>query len=78
MEEGRRLASQRDDLIAQGVDPALLLVPLLGAGPSVLEELRAKVDNLLGQRYDPETQDFNAGWDSALIAVLTLIDEARS
>lgn len=27
-EEGRRLASQREDLIAEGVDPAELLVPL--------------------------------------------------
>jgi hypothetical protein len=27
-EEGRRLASQREDLITQGVDPADLLVPL--------------------------------------------------
>lgn len=28
VDEGRRLASQRDDLIAQGVDPADLLIPL--------------------------------------------------
>lgn len=27
-EQGRRLASERDDLIAQGVDPAELIVPL--------------------------------------------------
>lgn len=27
-EEGRRLASQRDDLIAQGVDPADLEIPI--------------------------------------------------
>lgn len=27
LEEGRRLASQREDLIAQGVDPADLLIP---------------------------------------------------
>lgn len=27
-EEGRRLASQREDLIAQGVDPVRLAVPL--------------------------------------------------
>jgi hypothetical protein len=27
-EEGRRLASQREDLIAQGVDPAELEIPL--------------------------------------------------
>ena len=27
-EQGRRLASNRDDLIARGVDPAHLLVPL--------------------------------------------------
>lgn len=27
-EQGRRLASERDDLIAQGVDPAELVVPL--------------------------------------------------
>lgn len=28
MEEGRRLASERDDLIADGIDPAELLIPL--------------------------------------------------
>lgn len=28
MEQGRRLASEREDLIAQGVDPADLLIPL--------------------------------------------------
>jgi len=28
MEQGRQLASQRDDLIAQGVDPAELAVPI--------------------------------------------------
>lgn len=27
-EEGRRLASQREDLIAAGVDPTLLALPL--------------------------------------------------
>jgi hypothetical protein len=27
-EEGRRLASQREDLIAQGIDPGELLVPI--------------------------------------------------
>lgn len=27
LEEGRRLASQREDLIAQGVDPNELLIP---------------------------------------------------
>lgn len=33
MDEGRRLASERDDLIAAGVDPAELLVPLAPLGP---------------------------------------------
>lgn len=28
LEQGRRLASQREDLIAAGVDPADLLIPL--------------------------------------------------
>lgn len=28
LEEGRRLATRRDDLIAAGVDPADLLIPL--------------------------------------------------
>ena len=28
LEEGRKLASQRDNLIAQGVDPADLAIPL--------------------------------------------------
>lgn len=32
VERGRRLASQRDDLVAQGVDPATLAVPY---GPPV-------------------------------------------
>jgi hypothetical protein len=31
-EQGRRLAGQRDDLIAQGVDPADLLIPLAPRG----------------------------------------------
>lgn len=32
MEQGRRLASEREELIAQGVDPAALEVPLAPAG----------------------------------------------
>lgn len=35
LEDGRRLASEREDLIAQGVDPAELLVPLAPAGVGV-------------------------------------------
>lgn len=35
-EQGRRLASERDDLIAKGVDPSTLEVPLRpgGSGPT--------------------------------------------
>lgn len=32
-EEGLRLASERDDLIAEGVDPAVLEVPLAPIAP---------------------------------------------
>lgn len=35
LEAGRRLASERDDLIAQGVDPAELVVPI---GPLTTQE----------------------------------------
>lgn len=33
VERGRQLASERDDLIAQGVDPALLEVPIVPPPP---------------------------------------------
>jgi hypothetical protein len=35
MESGRKLASEREDLIAQGVDPAELEIPLAPADPDV-------------------------------------------
>lgn len=39
MAEGQRLASERDDLIAQGVDPAELLVPLAPRRPRPMPTL---------------------------------------
>lgn len=42
VEDGRRLASERDDLIASGVDPSSLLVPLappVSVGPSADDDL---------------------------------------
>lgn len=52
LEEGRQLASQRDDLIAQGVDPADLAVPLapaLAAGPWCPECAQGKPQNCAQQ-----------------------------
>jgi hypothetical protein len=37
-ERGRRLASERDDLIAQGVNPADLVIPLAPADPGAGEQ----------------------------------------
>lgn len=40
-EQGRRLARQREDLIAQGVDPSELLIPLAPAEPTDTPDLLA-------------------------------------
>lgn len=54
MEEGRRLASQRDDLIAQGIDPAELAIPLAPISAGRLDpDCRAgKHAACLGQAWD--------------------------
>lgn len=50
-EEGRRLASQRDDLIAQGVDPADLAVPL---APHRCPDCSApRIDGVFGEGVIP-------------------------
>lgn len=59
MEEGRRLASQRDDLIAQGIDPAELAIPLAPgpAGPLDPDCRAGKHAACLGRAWDEEADE---------------------
>lgn len=56
LEQGRRLASERDDLIAQGVNPSELLVPLAPAVEAATVGLHEAFDRVHdGARLiDPE------------------------
>lgn len=54
VEQGRRLASQREDLIAQGADPAALVVPVSPVVTMVLvtgEDMSRPLDQRIGQDF---------------------------
>lgn len=58
-EQGRRLASEREDLIVQGVDPGLLAVPLrLHYGPWIDKQGDVWTIGVDGLLHTPETAAF--------------------
>lgn len=73
-EQGRRLASEREELIAQGVNPAELEVPLHPAGEAVDRRLLA----IAGQALDSWDQAAEDTDDVALDAARTMADALRA
>lgn len=61
-EEGRILASRRDDLITEGVDPAELLVPVAPAAVLDREGATEQLADLLAAHQWNKPEDYPAIW----------------